>query len=236
MPKRALEFTIFLWIPWILLLNVQLNILCWTVVPKFVWSTFAYQCSLTSVIYAHKKWFWFSDVIQLKLPFCCRDRIDIANMSKECQFQAAWHTESRFKDWLQSQPVTTTAYCKLCRKIINIKKMVVSALDSHAKSKKQKNTVATLVSATLINTHFAGLIKSQFLYIWDEFFVFRDTEWQNFLYEHSREMSAHGKNLKCCNQYFSQYFAQYFSQFFITTVNLISQLYYGFLFVSWHKY
>ena len=86
-------------------------------------------------------------------------------MSKECQFQAAWHTESRFKDWLQSQPVTTTAYCKLCRKIINIKKMGVSALDSHAKSKKHKNTVATLVSATLINTHFAGMIKSQFLYI-----------------------------------------------------------------------
>ena len=59
-----------------------LNILCWIVVPKFVWSTFAHQRCLTSVIYAHKKWFSFSDVIQLKLPFCCRDRRDIANMPR----------------------------------------------------------------------------------------------------------------------------------------------------------
>ena len=43
--------------------------------------------------------------------------------------------------------------------------MGVSALDSHAKSKKYKNIVATLVSATPINTHFAGMIKPQFLYI-----------------------------------------------------------------------
>ena len=72
-------------------------------------------------------------------------------MSKECHFQAAWLTESRFKDWLQSQPVTATTHCKLCRKTINIK-MGVSALDLHAKSKKHKNTVASLVSATPINT------------------------------------------------------------------------------------
>ena len=50
-------------------------------------------------------------------------------------------------------------------KNIDIKKMGVSALDSHTKSKNQKNTAATLVSATPINTHFAGMIKSQFLYI-----------------------------------------------------------------------
>ena len=43
-------------------------------------------------------------------------------MSKECLFQAAWLTESRFKDWLQPEPVTTTAYCKLNRKIIDVKK------------------------------------------------------------------------------------------------------------------
>ena len=110
-PERVLEFTIFLWIPWILLLNVQVIILCWIVVPKFVWSTFAHQRSLTSVIYAQKKWFSCAEMIQLKLPFCCRDRIDIANMLKDCHFQAAWLTESRFKDCLQSQPVITTAYC-----------------------------------------------------------------------------------------------------------------------------
>lgn len=86
--------------PWVLLLNVLLNILCWIVVPKFVWSTFVSFClseiylfCLTSVIYAHKKWFFFSDMIQLKLPFCCWDRIDIANMSKKCLFQAACLTE-----------------------------------------------------------------------------------------------------------------------------------------------
>ena len=83
-------------------------------------------------------------------------------MSNECHFQATWLAESRFKDWLQSQPVTTTAYCKLCRKIIDIKKIGVSALDLHAKSKKHKNTVANLISATPINSHFAGMIKSQF--------------------------------------------------------------------------
>ena len=86
-------------------------------------------------------------------------------MSKECHFRADWLTESRFKDWLQFQVVTTAAYCKLCRKIIDIKKMGVSALDSHAKREKHKNTVATLVSATPINTNFEGLIKSQLLYI-----------------------------------------------------------------------
>ena len=43
--------------------------------------------------------------------------------------------------------------------------MGVSALDSHAKSKKHKNTVDTLVSATPIRTQFAGMIKSQFLYV-----------------------------------------------------------------------
>ena len=109
--------------------------------------------------------------------------------------------------------------------------MGVSALDSHAKSKKHKNTVATLVSATLINTHFAGMIKSQFLYIWDEFFVFRDVEWQNSLYGYSREMLAHGKNLNVVINT-----AQYFFQIFIAAVNLVSQLHNGFLFVSRHKY
>ena len=201
---ELLEFSLnFLNFPWNLLLNVLLNVLCWIVVPKFVWSTFAHQRSLTSVIYAHKKWFSFSDVSQLKLPFCCRDSMDIANMSKECHFRATRLTEWRFKDWLRSQPITTTAYCKLCRKIIDIKKIGMSALDLHVKSKKHKNNIATLVSATPINTHFAGMIKSQFLYVWDEFFVFGDVEWQNSLYSHSREMSTHGKNLSK-TQYFSQ--------------------------------
>ena len=97
-------------------------------------------------------------------------------MSKKCLFQAACLTESRFKHWLQSQPVTATAYCKLCRNIIDIKKMDVSALDSHAKIMKHKNTIPTLVSATPINSPFASMIKYQFLYISDEFFVFRDVE------------------------------------------------------------
>ena len=126
-------------------------------VPKFVLSIFAHQRSLTSVIYAHKKLFPFSNVNQFKLLFCCGDRIDIVHMSKECHFQAPWHTESRFKDWLQSQAVTTTAYCKLSRKIIDIKKMGVSTLDLHTYGKKHKNIVATLVSATPINTHFGGI-------------------------------------------------------------------------------
>ena len=45
--------------PCILFLIVLLNILCWILVPKFVWSTCAHQRSLTSVIYAHKKYFPF---------------------------------------------------------------------------------------------------------------------------------------------------------------------------------
>ena len=153
----------------------------------------------------------------MKLPFCRRDRIDIANMSKECHFQAAWLTESKFKNLLQSQLVAATAYCKLCRKIIDIKKMGVFALDLHAKSRKHKNTVATLVSASPIKTHFACIIKFQFLYIWDEFFVFGNVEWQNSLYSHSREMTTHRKNL---NVLIST--AQCFSQIFIYAVNLIS--------------
>ena len=40
----------------------------------------------------------------------------------------------------------------------------MSALELHAKSKKHKNTVGTLVSATPIDTRFAGMIKSQFVY------------------------------------------------------------------------
>ena len=83
-----------------------------------------HQRSLTSVIYVHKKIFSFSNVNQFKLLFYCGD-------SKECPFQAPWLTESRFKDWLKSQGVTTTAYCKLARKIIDIKKMGVSTLDPH---------------------------------------------------------------------------------------------------------
>ena len=133
--------------------------------------------------------------------------------------------------WLQCQPVTTTAYCKLYRKITNIKKMGVSALDLHAKSKKHKNTIATLVSASPINTHFAGMIKSQFLYIWGEFFVFRHFEWQNSLHGHSSEMSTHGKNLNVLINT-----AHYFSQIFIAAVNPTSQLHQDFLFVSRHKY
>ena len=91
--------------PWILLLNVLLNILCWILVSNFAWSTFAHQHSLTSLIYQHKNDFpflmWFSWNFHFVL-FCLSNlfSIDTADMSKECLFQAAWLTESRFKDWL----------------------------------------------------------------------------------------------------------------------------------------
>ena len=63
------------------------------------------------------------------------------------------------------------------------------------------------------------MIKSQFLYIWDEFFVFRDVEWQNSLFDPSREMSIHEKNLN-----FLINTTQYFSQILIAAVNPISPL------------
>lgn len=58
---------------------------------------------------------------------------------------------------LQQRLTTIVAYCKLCQKVTDINKIDVFALDSHVKSKKQKDTVNTQISATPINAHFLSI-------------------------------------------------------------------------------
>ena len=53
-----------------------------------------------------------------------------------CLFQTKWKSDPQFKDWIQETDNSHSAYCKLCKKNVDIKTMGRTALTSHMKGKK----------------------------------------------------------------------------------------------------
>ena len=49
-----------------------------------------------------------------------------------CLFQTKWKSDSQFKDWIKETNNIHSAYCKLCKKNVDIKTMGRTALTSNS--------------------------------------------------------------------------------------------------------
>ena len=65
-------------------------------------------------------------------------------------FNEIWLKDSKFSKWLRKAESKTKAECKLCRTVIDISSMGVSALNSHAKRSKHSQIISNTKTDSIL--------------------------------------------------------------------------------------
>lgn len=66
---------------------------------------------------------------------CFSNKLSLLQIRGGCFFNAKWTIDPEFKEWIKSTENVHQAYCKICKRQIDIKTMGRRALTSHMKGK-----------------------------------------------------------------------------------------------------